>query len=633
MTTPSRSATERRDGVTVARETVLVAVWSALVTAALHVTYLAIRQAWWGLIPFASRDVIWMAPLGYLALALSLGVVMAVLRLAMPRLVTRRVVTTTLLAFGAFCVLLLIPRVHWVAKLILALGIAVKLAGVIDSNHAAWRRSMRRSALALATSMLLIGALGRLARATAEYRFDREAPAAAAGAPNVLLIILDTVRAASLSLYGYPRETTPEIARFAAEGTVFDRAYSTAPWTLPSHASMLTGRYPPSLRADWHHRLDDAHPVIAEAFRRSGYHTVGVSANLLYATSGTGLARGFDRFDAYPLDPRELLLSTTLAQTTTARQVIDAPGWRDALWYVRHPDLGMLPYPEHVRRWSSDITREFLDWQARSHDRPFFALLNYFDAHKPYEPSPAWRTRFAAKPGPIDLYDASIAQMDRSVGTLLATLRERGVLDNTIVIITSDHGEQFGEHGHFYHGNSVYLPLLHVPLVIRYPRSVPAAVRIDRPVSLRDIAATIIDLARVRDTVHFRGVSLATAWSAGDPRTSPIAGSPAYAHLITPEKDDTLESVIDATHHFISSTKDRDEELFLLADDPREANDLSDTPTGRAWIERFRAANGSWSRIFEAAEERAYTSLADTGSRMDARTTGRRPARAPSSAQ
>ena len=134
--------------------------------------------------------------------------------------------------------------------------------------------------------------------------------------------------------------------------------------------------------------------------------------------------------------------------------------------------------PQSDRRWSPEIIAEFLEWQQKVEPRPFFAFLNLYDAHDPYEPPREVRTRFSTSPGKQDLYDAGIAYMDDALGRLFDILKERGLLDRTLIVVTSDHGEQWGEHDLRNHGNSLYLPAVHVPLVLRFPERIAAGTRV-----------------------------------------------------------------------------------------------------------------------------------------------------------
>jgi arylsulfatase A-like enzyme len=337
--------------------------------------------------------------------------------------------------------------------------------------------------------------------------------------PNVLFIIWDTVRAASMGLYGYERDNTPVLEEFAARSVVFDRAITPAPWTLAAHGSMFTGHMPWELSAGWTVPLDDTHPTLAEYLTGRGYASAAFVANYIYGPPAFGLARGFTHYRFYPLNAGIVLTSSPLLE----RMVPIANHALGTYWNPR-------------RRSARKITEAFLRWHADVGERPFFAFLNLFDAHDPYVPEPPFDRRFGdpkvrrvdtgeeispeKRTDVIDAYDGAIAAVDHELGRALEELQRRGDLDNTLVIVASDHGELFGEHRLYGHGNSLYLRELHVPLVVFMPGRVPAGLRIPATVSLSDLSATITDLLELPDA-PFPGNSLARTW-----RTDPVEAEP-----------------------------------------------------------------------------------------------------------
>jgi arylsulfatase A-like enzyme len=179
-------------------------------------------------------------------------------------------------------------------------------------------------------------------------------------------------------------------------------------------------------------------------------------------------------------------------------RMIWGPRTADA-WFslLRDFELRSRTEPLQDRRRAAEVIDDFLRWEESSR-APFFAFVNLYDAHDPYDPIRRFRARFAREPNPQDNYDAGIRYMDDQLNRLLHVLQDRGVLDRTLVIVTSDHGEQWGEHGLKNHGNSLYLPLVHVPLVMRLPSRISAGSRVREPVSLTDMAATILDITGVK---------------------------------------------------------------------------------------------------------------------------------------
>ena len=295
--------------------------------------------------------------------------------------------------------------------------------------------------------------------------------------PNILLIVMDAARADHFSCYGYQRRTTPNIDRVAAEGLRFSRAIASSSWTLPSHASLFTGLLVYEHGTHRQHAwLLDRFPTLAELLKTRGYRTAGFSNNP-QVDRAHNLDRGFDIFKAV---------------------------WSD----------------------TNKLVRRFLEL----HDpqkAPFFIFINYMDAHNPYVPPEPHRSSFldpnrslspladSANYHPLlvnkgqiklgkpdydtllDLYDGSMNYLDARIGELLDYLEDRGLYDSTLVIITSDHGELFGEHGLFTHGVLLYWRLLNIPLIIRHPELVPEPAVRDNPVAIADIFHTLTRLVGV----------------------------------------------------------------------------------------------------------------------------------------
>ncbi len=511
------------------------------------------------------RDLVWMAPLSFLVLFLVPAALLTLLALVAPKWVPARVPGIVFGFLTALGMLLLVPQIHQYASLVLALGIGVEVGHLATAHASRFRAIASRIAIALAIVFVVLGVTARTTRLVGERRAVAALPDAPSSAPNVLLIILDTVRAQSMSLYGYARPTTPVLDSLARESAVFDQAFATAPWTLPTHGSIFTGRYAGELSTRWTVALDERDRTLAEALAARGYATGGFVANPHYTTYETGLARGFARFEDVNVSPAQILWSSSLAQTPFFVRIAR----ERSLWAVKRAlqsfDLRLGEAPEFDRRHAALVNREFLDWQRELDGRPFFAFLNYFDAHGPYDPPAPFRARFAAEPTPEDRYDGGIAYMDHEIARLLDALRRRGVLDNTIVVVASDHGELFGEWGQKGHGNNVYVPLLHVPLLVRYPARVPGGVRIEESVTLRDLARTITDLTGLDVGPPFPGASLATLWdSSATPERSAVIAD--FEGGDTPEKPTNappMVSVIDDTLQYIRQ-EDGVEKLFDL---------------------------------------------------------------------
>ena len=316
-----------------------------------------------------------------------------------------------------------------------------------------------------------------------------------------------------------------------------------APWTYPSHSSFFTGQWPYKLNSQWNYSLDATYPTLAEYLASRGYQTVGFVANTRGCSYETGLDRGFAEYEDYPLTPR-FLLGRTVPGSWILKNLLGRGDFYDAKWI----DL--------QSRDARGINDAFLDWlRRRRRDRPFFAFLNYFDAHSPYVPPAEYAGRFGIRPkSPEDYellfdftrlatsknwlrnflmardrYDDCIASLDDQLGRLLEALRGQGLLDNTLVIITADHGESFGDHRVFGHGAALYLDQTSVPLVILSPDA-PAGRTVTNPVSLRDLPATIVDQLGLSAGSPFPGHSLAAFWSTS-PGQAPPQITPALSEM------------------------------------------------------------------------------------------------------
>ncbi len=578
------SAPQPRPGLAAARLAFVIAAALGMLAGLAEVADLAFTRLVERHLVHVSPQAVWMAPSTYALLYAVLAIPFALLALRRPagRWLPALVL---LLSFAAtYTPLLLVGGLYPSARLLLAAGVGVRLGTLAGRHRPALARIAPRLALALALLTGGIGATWNGARAFLEHRLLATLPAARAGTPNILLLIWDTVRADELTIYGHRRPTTPNLARLAGRGIVFDQAFSTAPWTLPSHASFFTGRYPHELTASWRDPLDGRFPTLAEVLSRNGFATAGFVANTYYASVGSGLARGMAHYEDYGFTPGDFFMSTALG-----RELVRVHSLRDCL------TGGQIPGRKSAERVDGD----FLSWlDRRPAGHPFFAFLNYYDAHSPYLPPAPFDTLFQTGRGRVPLiwkgyrltaaevyaerraYDAAIAYLDAQLEALVQALRQRGLLDNTIVVLASDHGEEFGGHRVFLHGNSIYAVSLHVPLVVFDPRR-PGGVRVPDPVSLRDLPATLLDLAGVPNGT-FPGSSLATLWRR--PATRPEApllaevgqasGLPGWY----PVSVGDLHSVIAGGYQLILNGNGR-EELYDLRHDPNEEDNLA--PPGR----------------------------------------------------
>ena len=557
------------------RNALLVAGMCALMAGLGHASFVALRVFAMHKFSWATRDIIWMAPLSYAIFIIPATLLVFALNRLAPRIFSARIVLTVPLALAVFGMLLLVRVIHPLALLAFSLGVALQLSSWLVASLPASLVLARRIVVTLLVGVLAASLLIRGVPIIEESRAIARADPLPASAPNVLFIILDTVRASSMGIYGYARNNTPQLKRFAADGALFEWAIAPASWTLPSHASMFTGLDARAAGAGWKRSLERSATTIAEVLAEHGFVAAGFVANPHFTTWETGLAQGFHRWDDFDSSPQETFWASSLAQTTVVRDLVNAESWAARWTAVRRFDLRVQPEPEHERRSGAAIVDRFLKWQELLDSRRFFAFLNFYDAHTPYVSPPGWAHLYPTAPTGRDTYDSAIGYMDAELGRLFEALQARGILDQTIVIVSSDHGEQFGEHNLSLHGNSLYLNTIHVPLVIRYPRAVPAGTTVKTVVSLERIPATIMDLTAIERT-PFVGASLRRSWD------DVIAEGTTHAHSWIekhpwgrpnePATKGALTSVVDSSWHWIRNG-DGGEELYRYREDAAEAID------------------------------------------------------------
>jgi arylsulfatase A-like enzyme len=574
-----------------------IALWFGLLTGFGEVLLLAFRRFVLHRFLFLGLNAAWMAPVTDGLIFLVVGLVLAFAHRLWPVRISPQMASGGLAALAVFALLSMFGPLHRLAGALLALGIGAQVALLLRSRferfHAVASRTLPILGLLLFIDLTVI----RGYRVWSEHHAVAARPAPASRAPNVLLIVLDTVRSLSMSLYGYARTTSPELDRWGQHAVRFEHALSTAPWTLPSHATMFTGRFPHELSAGWRAPLDGTYPTLAEVLESHGYRTAGFVGNLTYCSRETGLDRGFAHYDDYPLDPARFLVSTALGRFLESSH--------------------LLPH-RAIRRRAAQVNAEFLSWLDRDQSpRPFFVFLNYFDAHAPYEPPGPFDTRFGDSPhrreltrmretapatewppevvqAAKDAYDGGIAYMDEELGRLFRELDRRGLGENTLIIVTSDHGEEFGEHGVFWHGNSLYRASVAVPLLIKLPGPAPAVKQVPGPVSLRDLAATVMAVSLPQASHPFPGRSLERFWNGepGDQVPDTLLQEVNYDPGLptrTPVSKGPMRAIVLEGRRLIRSG-DGDEELFDFENDADEGDDLSDAPAASSTLEQLHAA-------------------------------------------
>jgi arylsulfatase A-like enzyme len=588
------------------RSTLAIAVCFGLATGVAEVALSAVKKIVVHAYVHRDPNFVWGVPLGYLVLYAALGIVFAGVGRVVPAVMTRRTVVFLFTLLSAWTLLMLTDRIGGVAKLLLAAGLARVASSALGRAADAPAPAVPAPAFCPARRQVLAGAVlaapGLVAGSRVWGRMLNPpspgdmGPPPPPGSPNVLLLVLDTVRAQSLSLYGYGRKTTPNLERLAAGGVCFGRAMATAGWTLPSHASMFTGRFPDELSCDFTVPLDKTHPTLAEVLRDRGYETAGFVGNNIFCSRESGLARGFEHYEDFALTPGQLLLDSSLGHAARFR-----------LWeqFGTNDNLG--------RKSAERLNDDLCGWLARRRgDRPFFAFVNYFDSHDPYLPPAEFARRFgsavpngnvagrpALSPTEIaelnDAYDGTIAYLDHQLGRLADELDRQGLLANTYVIVVGDHGEHFGEHGLVSHGGSLYMQLLHVPLLVLGPalgRS--RGTVIDTPVTLRDLPATVAECVGMGAGHPFPGGSL---FRHCRPGVRPSEPEPVYSAVKslwgmsstgTRSHGGQQFSLLHGRRHYLRSANGR-EELYDVEADPAERRNLASTDEGRRALEPFRA--------------------------------------------
>ena len=408
-------------------------------------------------------------------------------------------------------------------------------------------RAPNMSCLLVATRVLMPLALAALAACSGANVDPR---------PDVILISIDTLRPDHLGAYGYAKPTSPTLDAIAEQGVVFEDVTSPSPWTLPAHASLLTGLYPSRHRANSHYRsLGKSAPTLASILSEHGYDAAAV-VNSHNLSRRYGLDRGFRRF-------------------------------------------------RHVQEWvfevmpTTEVTDQAVEWLSAPRRRPLFLFLHYYDVHSDYRSLPDFESAFLddydghadgttrqlaeVRKGNVsfdeddvahllDLYDAGILQIDHELGRLLTLLRARGLLDRSLLVITSDHGEEFLEHGGVLHGRTQFQEVLRVPLLMRGP-GLPAGTRVSTPVSLVDIAPTLLAMLEIPAPASLDGVDLAPLWR-GETRDF------AERHLFGEadhhnEVDDITRSVRQGRYALHYNRLTEQHQLYDLEQDPWERVDIA----------------------------------------------------------
>ena len=410
--------------------------------------------------------------------------------------------------------------------------------------------------------------------------------------PNIVLVVIESFRRDHAGCYGYSRETTPALDALAKEGVRFEQAIAASSWTMPSVASLFTSTQP-SVHGVTTSKavLPDRLATLAGEFHDGGYETAGIVSNpMLHRDFGFG--RGFDSYDDYTI---LLNVDVNLFDNKKRDSQAEKAVTGDAM------------------------TRLAVSWMKgkREKEKPFFLFLFYFDPHYDYIPPPPYDGMFQnpkyrgscdgrgilslrGKPLTDDdkknvmaLYDGEIRYTDEQVGRLLDELKAEGLCDNTMVVITGDHGEEFWEHGETGHGHSLYDELIRVPLVIMAPQLVKKPMVIQDQVSLMDVMPTLLAAARLPIPDQCQGKSLLPLLD-GDNRN--FKDRPLFLET---EAEARLKAVRTPTRKIVEHPDAKLMEFYSLADDPLEKQNLADTKRETGFKGLIRQFN-DWKKAMAA---------------------------------
>jgi arylsulfatase A-like enzyme/thioredoxin-like negative regulator of GroEL len=361
-----------------------------------------------------------------------------------------------------------------------------------------------------------------------------------AEAPNIVFITVDTTRADRMGFLGNTHGLTPNLDLVARQGVVFERAYSQAPLTPVSHATIFTGTYPQfHTVTDFGHSLPTLLPYVPEILQKSGYHTAAFIGSIIldpHASMAPGFDRGFGFFDAG----------------------FRVKANRDEDRYTT------------VERRGGEVVAHAIAWLNENRGSPFFIWIHLYDPHAPYDPPAPYDKRFA------DPYDGEIAYADASLGKLFTYLRQRGVYDHTLIVMMSDHGESLGAHGESMHGIFLYDETIHVPLIFKLPGELLARRRVSARVRLVDVAPTLLSMLSLPLPPTFQGESLVPLMKGNQKGgQKELDDLPAYAETDYPHRAfgwSALRSMRTGKYLFVHAPK---RELYDLSQDKDEIHNLA----------------------------------------------------------
>ncbi|MGH2521873.1 MAG: sulfatase, partial [Anaerolineales bacterium] len=419
-----------------------------------------------------------------------------------------------------------------------------------------------------------------------------------------MLLVMDSARAGNFSCYGYTRPTTPNLDALAAQSTLYEQAISVGCWTLPVHTSLFTGLYPGSHGVTISRSaLPEDFPTLSRQLQQLGYQTACFSNNA-YVSEATRLTQGFDTVEDVwrTTNPRGMAKpkASKFLKQLEQRSPVLKPAVRAAQMALR-ARLAARAWRSTKDKGARLTNQKVEDWltRLRQPDAPFFIFVNYMECHERYSPPYPYNRKFMPAryspwrvsqlspnkaeilAGPPKrraedleimqaLYDGELNYLDSKIGELVRFLELLGVLDETLLVVTSDHGDSLGEHGYLGHRVSLYDHLLHVPLIARYPGRFRAGRRVPQQVALVDLYPTFLEMAGAEPaSIHTNGFQ------------SLLAPRPAEAHPFTVAENTAPKSMEGVIAHMIRDDRykyiwksNQQHELYDLRQDPAESTNL-----------------------------------------------------------
>ncbi len=486
---------------------------------------------------------------------------------------------TFILAFGtALIALMFVDGIwKWLALAVAVVGFLIALTSGISKEQ---RQPVRKLVLINLVLLLTIPAYRMIPGVGKSYDL-----------PNILLITIDTLRPDHLGCYGYKDAYTPNIDRLAARGILFTNALSASPRTGPSHISMLTGLYQNrhgALRNG--EKLSEKVVTLPEILVNNGYETAAFISGWTLKDEACGLAPRFQTYD----------------QNFSPWKRIPEPTYKLRILQLLTtfgPRFGLKP--ERIERPAGMTTDYVINWLKKSHNKPFFLWVHFYDPHVPYDPPQQYRKMHLKNPAininsnwwgwktsqreevvqnpelhhaMIELYDGEISYVDAEIARLETALNNLNLSSNTIRFITSDHGESLGEHDHYFGHDDLYETCLRVPLIMVYPNSQWSHQKIDSQTQLVDFTPSVLDLLGIHSENNFDGHSFLTILDSAQQ----TGNQPAFASLLENKTDmfavrqNGYKLIYTAPQWGVSLRRPARQELYYLPDDPNELNNIFD---------------------------------------------------------